>query len=266
MKSSAPRSSRALHLRPRAGPCSSARACWPGDRHASPSHPQERYPTVRRRLASRRSSSPRWCRCSPAWCCSCSRRWAMGSEQGNAKVTAAHLQRHAYLYIRQSTLRQVLENTESTHRQYALRDQALALGWAPEQIHVIDSDLGKSGAERDRTGFQQLVTEVSLDRVGIVLSLEVSRLARNSTDWHRLLALCALTETLILDEDGLYDPAPFNDRLVLGLKGTMSEAELHILRARLQGGSRNKARRGALWLRPPVGFVYDLTGRWVCDP
>jgi len=190
----------------------------------------------------------------------------MGSEQGHAKVTAAHLQRQAYLYIRQSTLRQVFENTESTHRQYALRDQALGLGWASEQIRVIDSDLGKSGAERDRAGFQQLVTEVSLDRVGIVMSLEVSRLARNSTDWHRLLELCALTETLILDEDGLYDPAHFNDRLVLGLKGTMSEAELHILRARLQGGIRNKARRGDLRLPPPVGLVYNPQGRLVFDP
>lgn len=189
----------------------------------------------------------------------------MGSAQGN-KVTAGHLQRRAYLYIRQSTLRQVFENTESTRRQYALRDKALALGWASEQIHVIDSDLGKSGAERDRVGFQQLVTEVSLDRVGIVMSLEVSRLARNSTDWHRLLELCALTGTLILDEDGLYDPAHFNDRLILGLKGTMSEAELHVLRARLQGGIRNKARRGDLRLPPPVGFVYDPQSRLVFDP
>jgi DNA invertase Pin-like site-specific DNA recombinase len=190
----------------------------------------------------------------------------MGSEQGNTKVTAAHRQRHAYLYIRQSTLRQVFVNTESTHRQYALRDQALALGWASEQIRVIDSDLGKSGAERDRAGFQQLVTEVSLDRVGMVMSLEVSRLARNSTDWHRLLELCALTDTLILDEDGLYNPAHFNDRLVLGLKGTMSEAELHVLRARLQGGIRNKARRGDLRLPPPVGLVYDPQARLALDP
>jgi DNA invertase Pin-like site-specific DNA recombinase len=189
----------------------------------------------------------------------------MGSEQGN-KVTAGHLQRRAYLSIRQSTRRQGFENTESTRRQYALRDKALALGWASEQIHVIDSDLGKSGAERDRVGFQQRVTEVSLDRVGIVMSLEVSRLARHSTDGHRLLELCALTGTLILDEDGLYDPAPFNDRLILGLKGTMSEAELHVLRARLQGGIRNKARRGDLRLPPPVGFVYDPQSRLVFDP
>ena len=133
-------------------------------------------------------------------------------------VTAAHLSRLAYLYVRQSTLRQVFENTESTHRQYALRERAVALGWPLDRIIVIDSDLGQSGASAaDREGFQRLVTEVSLSRVGIVLGLEVSRLARNSTDWHRLLELCALADTLILDEDGLYDPAHFNDRLLLGL-------------------------------------------------
>jgi DNA invertase Pin-like site-specific DNA recombinase len=190
----------------------------------------------------------------------------MGSEQSHAKVTAGHLQRQAYLDIRQSTLRQVFENTESTHRQYALRDQALALGWASEQIHVIDSDLGKSGAERDRVGFQQLVTEVSLDRVGIVMSLEVSRLARNSTDWHRLLELCALTGTLILDEDGLYDPAHFNDRLVLGLKGTMSEAELHLIKQRMDQGKLNKARRGELRFGLPIGYVRDASGAIALDP
>jgi DNA invertase Pin-like site-specific DNA recombinase len=151
------------------------------------------------------------------------------------KVTTAHLSRLAYLYVRQSTLRQVLENTESTHRQYALQGRAVALGWPLDRVVVIDSDLGQSGASAaDREGFQRLVTEVSLGRVGIVLGLEVSRLARNSTDWHRLLELCALADTLILDEDGLYDPAHFNDRLLLGLKGTMSEAELHVLRDRLE--------------------------------
>jgi DNA invertase Pin-like site-specific DNA recombinase len=138
------------------------------------------------------------------------------------KINPSHLQRDAYLYVRQSTLRQVLENTESTQRQYNLWDQALALGWATDQLQVIDSDLGKSGAERDRDGFQQLITDVSLGRAGIVMGLEVSRLARNSMDWHRLLELCALSETLILDEDGLYDPAHFNDRLLLGMKKTSS--------------------------------------------
>jgi len=135
------------------------------------------------------------------------------------KVQATHLKRKAYLYIRQSTLRQVFENTESTQRQYALRQRAVALGWPQEQIIVIDSDLGQSGASAtDREGFQNLVTEVSMGRAGIVLGLEVSRLARNSTDWHRLLEICALTNTLILDEDGVYDPAHFNDRLLLVLK------------------------------------------------
>lgn len=173
------------------------------------------------------------------------------------KITTDHLAKNAYLYIRQSTIRQVFENTESTKRQYALRDKAIALGWSIEQIIVIDSDLGKSGAESDRQGFQQLVTEVSLGHAGIVLGLEVSRLARNSMDWHRLLEICALTHTLILDEDGIYDPGHFNDRLLLGLKGTMSEAELHIIRSRLQGGIENKARRGELQMRLPIGFIYD---------
>ena len=183
------------------------------------------------------------------------------------KVTAGHLKRNAYLYIRQSTIRQVFENTESTKRQYALRERAVALGWPLDRTIVIDSDLGQSGASAaDREGFQKLVTEVSMGRAGIVLGLEVSRLARNSTDWHRLLEICALTDTLILDEDGIYDPAHFNDRLLLGLKGTMSEAELHILRARLRGGILNKASRGELMMRPPVGLVYDANARLVLDP
>jgi len=183
------------------------------------------------------------------------------------KVTPRHLRRQAYLYIRQSTLRQVVENTESTARQYALRHRAVALGWAIEQVVVIDRDLGQSGASAaDREGFQQLVRDVGLGRAGLVMGLEVSRLARNSTDWHRLLEICALTETLILDEDGLYDPAHFNDRLLLGLKGTMSEAELHVLRARLRGGIVNKARRGELEMPVPAGFVYDAAGRVTLDP
>ena len=183
------------------------------------------------------------------------------------KITPRHLRRQAYLYIRQSTLRQVVENTESTERQYALRQRAVALGWPIEQVVVIDRDLGQSGASAaDREGFQQLVRDVGLGRAGLVMGLEVSRLARNSTDWHRLLEICALTETLILDEDGLYDPAHFNDRLLLGLKGTMSEAELHVLRARLRGGIVNKARRGELEMPLPVGFVYDAAGRVTLDP
>jgi DNA invertase Pin-like site-specific DNA recombinase/predicted DNA-binding transcriptional regulator AlpA len=182
-------------------------------------------------------------------------------------VTAHHLTRLACLYVRQSTLQQVLENTESTARQYALRDRARALGWADERIVVIDQDLGHSGASTaDRLGFQRLVAEVGLGQVGLVLGLEVSRLARNSSDWHHLLEICALTHTLILDEEGLYDPSTFNDRLLLGLKGTMSEAELFVLRARLQGGILNKARRGALKLTLPIGLCYTESDKVVLDP
>lgn len=182
------------------------------------------------------------------------------------KVTASHLKRNAYLYVRQSTLRQVLEHTESTKRQYALRQRAVALGWPVERVIVIDCDQGMSGAAADRAGFAQLVAEVGMGRAGIVLGLEVSRLARSSTDWHRLLEICALTDTLILDEDGIYDPSHFNDRLLLGLKGTMSEAELHVLRARLLGGVLSKARRGELKAPLPVGFVYTPDDRVVLDP
>jgi DNA invertase Pin-like site-specific DNA recombinase len=140
------------------------------------------------------------------------------TEETHQKVKATHLKRNAYLYIRQSTPRQVIENTESTKRQYALRQRAVALGWPEDRIIVIDNDLGQSGASTaDREGFQRLVTEVGIGRAGIVLGLEVSRLARNSADWHRLLEICALADALILDEDGVYDPAHFNDRLLLGL-------------------------------------------------
>ena len=156
------------------------------------------------------------------------------SADAPTKVKASHLSRDAYLYVRQSTLRQVLNNTESTVRQYDLRQRAVALGWPAEQIIVVDVDQGHSGASAaDREGFQRLVADVSMGRAGIVLGLECSRLARNNADWHRLLEICALTDTLICDEDGLYDPADFNDRMLLGLKGTLSEAELHFIRARL---------------------------------
>src|ERR1043166_8300863 len=189
------------------------------------------------------------------------------TQDAHQKVKATHLKRNAYLYVRQSTLRQVFENTESTQRQYALRQHAAALGWPRSPAVGILRDLGQSGASAaDREGFQRLVTEVSLGRAGIVLGLEVSRLARNSMDWHRLLEICALADTLILDEDGVYDPAHFNDRLLLGLKGTMSEAELHVLRARLQGGILNKARRGELKSPLPVGFAYDAEDRVIVDP
>ena len=182
------------------------------------------------------------------------------------KVTESHLRRTAYLYVRQSTLRQVFENTESTHRQYALRERALALGWSVEDITVIDTDLGKSGAYGDRDGFKYLVAEVGMGRAGIVLGLEASRLARNNLDWHSLLQICGLTHTLIFDEDGIYDPSEFNDRLLLGLKGAMSEAELHLLKARLRGGLLNRAKRGVLKMALPVGLVYDPLDRVVLDP
>lgn len=191
----------------------------------------------------------------------------MSSVEASGKVTAGHLTRTAYLYVRQSTLRQVVHNTESTARQYALRQRAIALGWPTEQIITIDCDQGQSGASTaDREGFQRLVAEVGIGRAGIVLGLEVSRLARNNADWHRLLELCSLSNTLILDEDGLYDPGDFNDRLLLGLKGTMSEAELHFIRARLRGGQLSKARRGELKLPLPVGLVYDPADQVVLDP
>ncbi|RPJ61269.1 MAG: recombinase family protein [Acidobacteria bacterium] len=183
------------------------------------------------------------------------------------KVQAHHLQRDAYLYIRQSSMRQVVENIESTQRQYALRSRATALGWPDDRVVVIDCDQGESGASAAwREGFRRLVTDVGLGRAGIVMGLEVSRLARNNADWHRLLEICALADTLILDEDGVYDPAHFNDRLLLGLKGTMSEAELHVLKARLRGGILNKARRGEYRCTLPTGFVYDAAGEVVLDP
>lgn len=183
------------------------------------------------------------------------------------KVTATHLNRAALLYVRQSTLKQVIHNSESAHRQYDLRSRAIALGWQADQIQVIDVDQGHSGASAaDREGFQHLVAEVSLGRAGIVLGLECSRLARNSADWHQLLELCAMTGTLICDEDGLYDPREFNDRLVLGMKGQMSEAELHFIKARLRGGVLSKARRGELITPLPVGLVYDGADHVVLDP
>jgi DNA invertase Pin-like site-specific DNA recombinase len=189
------------------------------------------------------------------------------TDTASSKVTAAHLARTALLYVRQSTLKQVINNTESAIRQYDLRGRAVALGWAGDQVTVIDIDQGQSGASAaDREGFQQLVAEVSLGRAGIVLGLECSRLARNSADWHQLLELCGMTGTLICDEDGLYDPRNFNDRLLLGMKGQMSEAELHFIRARLRGGILSKARRGELITPLPVGLVYDAAGHVILDP
>ena len=175
----------------------------------------------------------------------------------SSKIQLTHTQRAAFVYIRQSTPGQVEHNRESTARQYALADRACQLGWSKEQVVIIDEDLGLSGSSTDkRSGFVRLTSEVALARVGIVLGLEVSRLARNNADWYRLLELCGVTDTLIGDSDGVYHPALFNDRLLLGLKGTMSEAEWHIIRARLDGGIRNKAARGELRRGLPVGFVW----------
>jgi DNA invertase Pin-like site-specific DNA recombinase/predicted DNA-binding transcriptional regulator AlpA len=174
-----------------------------------------------------------------------------------SKIQPAHTQRAAYVYIRQSTPGQVEHNRESTARQYALVDRACQLGWPQEQIVTVDEDLGLSGSSTDkRSGFARLINEVALTHVGIVLALEVSRLARNNADWYRLIELCGVTDTLIGDNDGVYHPALINDRLLLGLKGTMSEAELHIIRARLDGGIRNKAARGELRRGLPVGFLW----------
>ena len=174
-----------------------------------------------------------------------------------AKIKPTHTHRAAMIYVRQSSPSQVEHNRESTERQYALVDRATDLGWHREQVTIIDEDLGLSGAgTAKRAGFARLTADVALAKVGIVFGLEVSRLARNNADWYRLLDLCGMTDTLIGDADGVYHPALFNDRLVLGLKGTMSEAELHILRARLDGGIRNKAARGALRRGLPVGLVW----------
>jgi DNA invertase Pin-like site-specific DNA recombinase len=190
----------------------------------------------------------------------------MNREQ-HQKVTASHLKKSALLYVRQSTMRQVFENTESTKRQYALRDRAAALGWRLEDLVVVDGDLGHTATVAgDREGFERVVTEVGMGRVGIVLGLEVSRLARNSSDWHRLLEICALADTLILDEDGLYNPKDFNDRLLLGMKGQMSEAEIHIMKARLHGGILSKALRGELQVPLPTGLVYDAQKKVQLDP
>jgi DNA invertase Pin-like site-specific DNA recombinase len=184
-----------------------------------------------------------------------------------AVVTADHLRRDPYLYVRQSTLYQVANNTESTRRQYDLRSRAAALGWPAERVHVIDIDQGQSGASAaDRAGFQHLVAEVSLGRAGIVLGLECSRLARDNADFQQLVKICALNNTLICDEDGLYDPANVNDWMLLGLKGQISAYELHTLRQRLRGGILAKARRGELATTLPAGLVYDPAGRIVLDP
>lgn len=184
----------------------------------------------------------------------------------NGKITNTHLSKTAILYIRQSTLKQVYENNESTMRQYALKDRLITLGWRAENIITIDQDLGKSGADsKNRNGFQTLVGEVSNNLVGAVASIECSRLSRSSADWSRLTQFCAYTKTLLIDADGIYDPNDFNDRLLLGLKGTMSEAELHFLQERMRGGLMNKAKRGELKRPVPIGYLYH-DDQMVKDP
>jgi DNA invertase Pin-like site-specific DNA recombinase len=185
----------------------------------------------------------------------------------NSKITQQHRSRPAYIYVRQSTNAQVLHHQESTERQYALREMARELGWSQPLIRTLDRDLGRTGTEMaGREDFKTLVADVSMGQVGAVFALEVSRLARSNLDWHRLLELCALTATLVIDEDGCYDPADFNDGLLLGLKGTMAQAELHFLHARLQGGKLNKAKKGELRFPLPVGFRYDEESRIILDP
>jgi DNA invertase Pin-like site-specific DNA recombinase len=187
--------------------------------------------------------------------------------RGAEKISVRHLERVALVYIRQSSLAQVRDNTESTARQYALADEAVRLGWARSRVEVIDADLGLSGRSAEhRSGFKDVVGRVCLGEVGAIFGLEVSRLARSSADLSRLLELARLTDTLVIDSDGIYDLASFNDRLLLGLKGTMSEAELHFLAGRLQGAKRAAAERGELRFPLPVGFVYDDEGATIIDP
>ena len=190
-----------------------------------------------------------------------------GAALRSEKVSLWHRDRLAVVYVRQSTAQQVLEHQESTRLQYGLVDRARALGWAADRVLVIDEDLGRSGTRADeRIGFQRLVSEVSLDHVGLILGLEMSRLARSNKDWYQLLELCAWFRTLIADLDGVYDPVQYNDRLLLGLKGTLSEAELHVLQQRMHEGRRNKARRGELRFALPIGYVWGPEGTISFDP
>src|SRR5271165_1939306 len=204
----------------------------------------------------------------PHWrSAACTRHRRRRRFMSRSPITPAHHERLAYVYVRQSTLWQVSEHQESTERQYRLQERARDLGWPPTAIAVIDEDQGRSGRSATaRTGFQRLVSEVSLGQVGIVLMLEASRLARNSSDWHRLIELCGLSHTFLADEEAIYDPRDPNDRLLLGVKGTLSEAGLFALRTRLYEGRWNKARKGLLQFPLPTGYVYSAEGKWELDP
>jgi DNA invertase Pin-like site-specific DNA recombinase len=183
------------------------------------------------------------------------------------KLKDWHLDRSAFVYVRQSTPQQVLDHQESTARQYALAGRAVALGWTADRITTIDDDLGRSGQSIEgRPGFQRLLAEVALDHVGLILGLEMSRLARSNRDWHQLLELCARFRVLLADAEAIYDPADHNDRLLLGLHGMMSEAELHVLKDRMYQGRLNKARRGALMGTPPIGYLKLASSEWAIDP
>jgi DNA invertase Pin-like site-specific DNA recombinase len=185
----------------------------------------------------------------------------------SAKVHDSHLQRQAIVYIRQSTPQQVLNNRESTDLQYGLEHRATLLGWPASQVEVVDEDQGRSGKSAEgRPGFQYLLAEIALGHVGLVLGLEMSRLARSNKDWHQLLDLCALFDTLLADADGVYDPKDYNDRLLLGLKGAMSEAELHLLRNRMYQGLLNKAKKGQVYNHPPIGYVKASDEGFTLDP
>src|SRR5580698_10559707 len=185
----------------------------------------------------------------------------------SSKVRTIHLARKAIVYIRQSTAYQVLNNRESTDRQYSLDRRAVQLGWPAECVVIVDEDQGLSGqTAAGRSGFAYLLSQVALNQVGIILGLETSRLARSNKDWHQLIDLCGIFQTLLADQDGVYDPTNHNDRLLLGLKGTMSEAEIHLLRSRMYEGLLNKARRGEVYSHAPIGYVKSTEGRLVLDP
>ena len=185
----------------------------------------------------------------------------------SSKLTSDHYERLAIVYVRQSTANQVLNHRESATRQYALVELAVRLGWPPERIVVIDEDQGQSGASAEgRSGFQRLLTEVSLNHVGVILGIELSRLARSNKDWHQLIELCAIFGTMLADQDGLYNPTDYNDRLLLGLRGIMNEAEIHILQGRMHQALLNKAKRGEIYIRAPIGYVKLPNGKFGLDP